>query len=362
MDAAEAGTLPLADEAEIRAALLRVLESRRFILGAEVECFEREFAAYVGVAHCIGVGSGFDALHLSLRAIGVGPGDEVVVPAHTFAATWMAVVQAGGTPVPADVDPATCNVDARSVEGALSPRTRVIVPVHLYGQPADMALLAELARSHGVDIVEDAAQAHGARYRASRVGSLGRAAAWSFYPTKNLGALGDAGAVTTDDDDLADTLRQLRNYGCTRKDHHEQAGWNSRLDELQAAVLRTRLCRLDALNARRQEIARRYLDGLAGGPVALPHVPEWADPVWHQFVVRTGQRGPLRARLKANGIRTAVHYARPPHLQPAFAAFGGRPLPVAERLADEVLSLPIRPELTDGAVSRVIDVLRSSDA
>ena len=268
----DAGTVPFLDlraaHAEVRdaldAAYRRVVGSGAYVLGAEVEAFEREFAAYCGVGHCVGVGNGLDALHLVLRAYGVGPGDEVVVPSNTFVATWLAATHAGATPVPVEPDPATYNLDPARLEAAITPRTRAIVAVHLYGQPADMDPVREVARRHGLPVVEDAAQAHGARYRGRRAGALGDAAAFSFYPGKNLGGLGDGGAVTTDDAALADRVRVLRNYGSREKYHNEVVGVNSRLDPLQAAFLRAKLPHLDAWNARRAAVAARYLDGLGG--------------------------------------------------------------------------------------------------
>lgn len=346
---------------ELEAAFERVLESGRYVLGPETEAFERSFAAYVGTRHCIGVGSGLDALHLALRAMGVGPGHEVVVPATTYIATWLAASHAGATLVPVEPDPRTYTLDPHRLERAITARTRVIVPVHLYGHPCDMAPIVELARSRGIRVLEDAAQAHGARYRGRPVGSLGDAAAWSFYPGKNLGALGDAGAVTTDDDALAERIRLLRNYGASAKYLNGCQGFNSRLDELQAALLAVKLAWLDEWNERRRAIADAYLEGLRDAPVVLPSVPGWAEPVWHLFVVRSRSRGALRRHLGELGIETGIHYPIPPHLQPAYSGLhlGGGSLPITEAIHREVVSLPMGPHLDDVDVASAIEAVRS---
>jgi dTDP-4-amino-4,6-dideoxygalactose transaminase len=330
---------------ELDEAVRRVVASGWYVLGPEAEAFEAEWAAYVGARHCVSVGNGLDALTLSLRALGVGAGDEVVVPSHTFVATWLAVAATGATPVPAEVDPDTYNLVSYDV----SAKTRAVLPVDLYGQPADIA-----EPPPGVHLVEDAAQAHGARLRGTRVGGHGRTACWSFYPGKNLGALGDGGAVTTDDDDLARTLRLLRNYGSERKYVHEQAGVNSRLDEIQAAALRVKLRHLDAWNARRADIAKHYTAALSG-VVGTPYVPPDAEPSWHLYVVRSPDRDGLASRLAARGVETLVHYPTPPHRQAAFAAsYAGTDLPVADTIAAEVLSLPMGPHLDDAMVDEVV--------
>jgi dTDP-4-amino-4,6-dideoxygalactose transaminase len=342
--------------AAIRDAVERVLRSGWYILGEETQAFEAEFAAYSGARHCIGVGNGLDALSLSLRGLGIGPGDEVIVPSNTFIATWLAVSHVGATPVPVEPDACTFNLDPARIEAALTPRTRAIVPVHLYGQPADLAPILALARSRGLRVVEDAAQAHGARYRGRRLGAHGDAVAWSFYPGKNLGALGDGGAITTDDDELAARLRLLRHYGSSVKYHHDLIGFNTRLDELQAAVLRVKLRSLDADNARRAEVANAYRSGLDGADIELPGVPDWADPVWHLFVVRHPRRDDLARRLLDAGVRTVIHYPVSPHLQPAYRSqrWPAGSFPVAERLQREVLSLPMSPCLSAGDVQAVI--------
>ncbi|HWL35803.1 MAG TPA: DegT/DnrJ/EryC1/StrS family aminotransferase [Frankiaceae bacterium] len=336
-------------EAELVEAATRVVRSGWFVLGPEVEAFEEEWATYVGARFCVSVGNGLDALTLTLRALGIGAGDEVVVPSHTFVATWLAVAAAGATPVPAEVDPATYNLTSYRV----TPRTRAVLPVHLYGQPTAVPVAASL-----VYVIEDAAQAHGATLNGVRVGGGGATACWSFYPGKNLGALGDAGAVTTSDPALAQRLRLLRNYGSERKYVHEEAGVNSRLDELQAAVLRVKLRHLDAWNARRREIASRYTSGLAG-VVETPVVAKGAEPSWHLYVVRSPDRDGLAARLRERGVETLIHYPTPPHKQAAFAGIAGS-LPVAERLAAEVLSLPIGPHLSDADVDAVIAAVRDA--
>lgn len=341
---------------EITTAIARVVDSGWYILGPEVDAFEAEYAAYCEARHCIGLANGLDALHLALRAMDVGPGDEVIVPSNTYIATWLAVSQCGATPVPVEPDERTYNIDPSLLEAAITPRTKVILPVHLYGQPADMDPILAIARKHGLRVLEDGAQAHGARYKGQRIGAHGDAVAWSFYPGKNLGALGDGGAVTTDDPELADRIRVLRNYGSRVKYVNEVQGYNSRLDPLQAAVLRVKLARLDAWNARRVDVAAAYLQGLDGCGLALPHVPEWAAPAWHLFVVRHPQRDALQQRLSEAGVGTLIHYPIPPHRQAAYAVAGFAPeaFPLASRMADEVLSLPMGPHLPmDGALAVV---------
>jgi dTDP-4-amino-4,6-dideoxygalactose transaminase len=333
---------------ELQAAFARVLDSGWYILGQEVEAFEREFAAYCEAEYCVGVGNGLEALHLILRAYGIGPGDEVIVPANTYIATWLAVSQCGATPVPVEPDDRTFNIDPSLIEAAITPRTKVILPVHLYGQPADLDPIKALAARHDLKVIEDAAQAHGARYKGRRVGGLGDAAGFSFYPGKNLGALGDGGAVVTNDAELADRVRVLRNYGSRVKYHNEVKGFNSRLDELQAALLRVKLPVLDEWNQRRRAAAARYRDRLAGCDLTLPFVPEWAEPVWHLFVVRHPRRDELQQRLQQAGIGTMIHYPVPPHLQPAYAelGYGAGAFPLTEAIHREVLSLPMGPHLT----------------
>ena len=341
---------------EVDAAVARVLGSGHYILGPEVDAFEQEFAAYCGAAQCIGLANGLDALHLALRAMDIGPGDEVIVPSNTYIASWLAVSQCGATPVPVEPLPGAFNLDPSRVEAALTPRTRVLMPVHLYGQPADLDPLLALARQHGLRVLEDAAQAHGARYKGRRIGAHGDAVAWSFYPGKNLGALGDAGAVTTNDASLAERIKVLRNYGSRVKYVNDVQGYNSRLDPIQAAVLRVKLQYLDSWNERRSKIAARYLQALAPAPLQLPKVPAWADPVWHLFVVQHPQRDLLQQQLAALGIGSLIHYPIPPHRQQAYAQarLDANAYPLADRLAAEVLSLPIGPQLADEAVDTVI--------
>lgn len=342
------------------AAYHRVMDSGWFIMGPELEAFESEFAAYSEVKHCIGVGNGLEALHLLLRAYGIGPGDEVIVPSNTFIATWLAVSQCGATPVPVEPDVKTHNIDPALVAAAITPRTRAIMPVHLYGQPADMDPINELAVKHGLIVIEDAAQAQGARYKGRRTGSLGHAAGTSFYPGKNLGALGDGGAVLTNDDAIAEKVRQLRNYGSKVKYQHDLAGYNSRLDEMQAAFLRVKLAALDEWNARRVEIAAQYSKLLAGTNIDLPHVPEYAEPVWHLYVIRSKQRDALKAYLEQQGVSTVIHYPIPPHRQACYQDFKGHNLPIAAMLAEEVLSLPMSPALKAEEVELVARTIVTS--
>lgn len=339
------------------AAYARVVDSNWLILGRELEAFEHEFADYCGAKHCVGVANGLDALFITLKAMGIGPGHEVIVPSNTYIATWLAVSYAGAKPVPVEPDERTYNLDPTLIEAAITPATRAIMPVHLYGQPADMDPINAIAKKYGLKVIEDAAQAHGARYKGRRTGSLGDAAGFSFYPGKNLGALGDGGAVVTNDDGIADQIRVLRNYGSRVKYHNEVKGFNSRLDELQAAFLREKLAVLDDWNGRRSGTAACYLDGLTGAGVILPHVPEWAEPVWHLFVVRHACRDVLQSALSAQGISTMVHYPIPPHLQGAYSelGMGQGTLPIAERIHREVLSLPMWPQLAKPSRDKVIE-------
>lgn len=356
-----AGWDELADAA--RAAFDRVLASGAYMLGPEVAAFESELAARCGVAHAIGVGNGFDALALVLRAWGIGPGDDVVVPTMTAAPTWAAVASLGARCVPVDVVEATGGLDPARLEAALTPATRAIVLVHLYGIPAEVDAVRAIAAVRGIPVVEDAAQAQGASWRGQPVGSLTEAAALSFYPTKNLGALGDAGAVLTSDPDLAERVRLLRMYGWRRPNDPDEVGVNSRLDELQAALLRVRLTRFDAWGARRAAIARRYRAELAGVPgLELPAVPEGAEPYWHLFTVRTEARDALAAALAEQGVGTAIHYAAPPVDSPAFRSEPPADAPVARRLAARTLSLPLYPQLGDAQVDAVIAAVRTSSS
>lgn len=345
---------------EIDEAIARVVSSGWFIGGPEVEQFEEDYAKYCGATYAIGVANGLDALHLALRAMDVGPGDEVIVPSNTYIATWLAVSQCGATPVPVEPDSRTFNIDPALIEAAITPRTKVILPVHLYGQPADMDPILAIAREHGLRVLEDGAQAHGARYKGQRLGAHGDAVAWSFYPGKNLGAMGDGGAVTTSDAQLADRLRVLRNYGSRVKYVNDVQGYNSRLDPLQAAILRVKLAHLDEWNARRRAIALRYHAGLTGCGLSLPHVPDGAEPVWHLYVVEHPRRDQLLEHMGKVGIGCLIHYPIAPHCQQAYAAAGWKQgdFPLAERMAAQVLSLPMGPHLLSEHADAVIDAVR----
>lgn len=337
----------------------RVIDSGWFVLGKEVDAFEESYSAYCQTNHCVGVANGLDALVLALRAMGVRPGDEVIVPSNTYIATWLAASQIGATPVPVEPDPATYNLDAARLESAITSRTKVILPVHLYGQPADLSPMREIAERHGLRILEDGAQAHGARYRGERLGCGSAIVAWSFYPGKNLGALGDGGAVTCSDPSLARSISTLRNYGSQVKYHNEVIGFNSRLDEIQAAFLQVKLAKLDAENQRRRNIAALYLAGMQNLGISLPFVPDWAEPVWHLFVIRHPDRDAFSQRLLDAGIGTVIHYPIPPHRQPAYADLGycEGAFPISEAMHREVLSLPMGPSMTDEEVERVIEAV-----
>lgn len=347
---------------EVLPALDRVAASGRYALGPEVEAFETEFAHYVGTRHCVAVNSGTSALHLALIAAGVGPGDEVVVPAMTFVATAWAVSYVGAKPVLADIDPRSYTMDVDAVEHAISSRTRAVIPVHLYGQPADMAALRDLAQRTGVTLIEDAAQAHGATYGGQRVGAFGRFGCFSFYPAKNLGAFGEGGAIVTDDDGDADRIRALRDHAQHIRYRHDELGFNYRMDALQGAVLRIKLRGLDVANERRHKIATWYEEGLADLPLGLPQTLPERCHVWHLYVVRHNNRDRLREQLAERGIAAALHYPVPIHLQPAYADLGHEvgEFPVAERLARECLSLPMFPRLSLEQVTRVAEAIAQS--
>ncbi|SFW43663.1 DegT/DnrJ/EryC1/StrS family aminotransferase [Luteibacter sp. UNCMF366Tsu5.1] len=356
LDLAEANA---AHADELKAATARVIDSGRYIMGDELEAFESEFAAWCGVRHAIGVGNGLDALTLILRAYielgALDEGDEVIVPANTFIASFLAISANRLVPVPVEPDEGTFNLDPLRIEAAIGPRTRAIMAVHLYGRLADMPAIAAIARRHNLLLIEDAAQAHGAALDGRKAGSFGDAAGFSFYPGKNLGALGDAGAVVTDDDVLASTVLALRNYGSTEKYRHAQEGVNSRLDEMQAAMLRVKLRHLDAANAARRRIAARYSAAIVHPSIQLPDAGDEGTHVWHLFVVRSAQRDALREHLSAHGVGTLVHYPIPPHRQQAYRTFRHLALPITERLHAEVLSLPMAPYLDDERVARVVD-------
>lgn len=342
----------------IQAAMAGVLASGWFIQGPQLEAFEGEFAAYCQVQHCVGVGNGLDAIVLLLRAYGIGPGDEVIVPANTFIATWLAVTAVGATVVPVEPDELTHNINPLRVTESITSRTRCIIPVHLYGQPADMDPLMALAKQYGLVVIEDNAQAQGAMYKGRPTGSLGHAAATSFYPGKNLGALGDGGAVVTNDAEIARKVRILRNYGSEKKYEHQVIGCNSRLDELQAAVLRIKLQHLSGWNDERREIASKYAAMLKGSDVILPTVPDWALPVWHLYVIRSKDRDALQACLSQAGIQTVIHYPVPPHLQPCYRGdMGNRDFSVAQTLSRKILSLPMFPGLRLDEQERVVQAV-----
>lgn len=337
----------------------RVLESTAYILGEEIPAFEREFAAYCDVGYAVGVDSGTSALELALRAFDIGPGDEVITVANTFVATVFAIAYTGATPVLVDADPITYNLDPGKIEAAITPRTRAILPVHLYGQPADMDPIMDIARRHDLIVIEDACQAHGARYQGQRVGGIGHAATFSFYPAKNLGAYGDGGMVVTNDAQVADTLQLLRNYGQREKYHHLRTGYNRRLDTLQAALLRVKLPYLDGWNAARRRIADRYAEVLPES-VVIPEVPGYAEPVWHLYVIQVPERDALRAYLAERGIATGIHYPIPIPLLPACQDLGHKAgdFPVTEAAAEQILSLPMYAEMTDADVDVVADAIR----
>jgi dTDP-4-amino-4,6-dideoxygalactose transaminase len=334
-------------ESEIRSALDEVFASGWFILGQQVKSFESEFASYLNTAHTVGVASGTDAIHLALRALDIGPGDEVVTVPNTCVPTLCGIVATGATPVLADVDPNTLTLSPAQLSDAITPKSRAVVPVHLYGHPCDMDPILAIAREHGLVVVEDCAQAHGSLYKSKKCGAFGDAAAFSFYPSKNLGAYGDAGAVATSRADVAERVRKLRNYGEERRYHHSLEGVNSRLDEIQAAVLRVKLKHLDEWNAARRSRADAYRSNLGESGVLLPHEASWAKSNNHLYVIRTDHRDALQEHLKHHGIGSYIHYPVPIHLQQAYAPLGyskGQ-FPVSEQACDRVLSLPMYPEL-----------------
>lgn len=345
------------------AAYTRVMESGWYILGQEVEAFEKEWATYCGVDHCVSVANGLDALHLTLRAMGIGPGDEVIVPSNTYIATWLAVSQVGAIPVPVEPDISTYNIDSKLIEAAITPNTKAIVPVHLYGQPANLTSIIEIGQHYNLKILSDAAQAHGAYCYGKPCGNLGDAAAWSFYPSKNLGAFGDGGAVTSNDFQLIEKIRLLRNYGSPKKYQNEVQGFNSRLDPLQAAFLRIKLGILDEWNGRRRKLAKLYNEGLKDlEDLFLPQVPEWADPNWHVYVIKVTDRDAFQRKLADKGIQTLIHYPIPPHRSGAYKNWlmNGKTLkfPRAEALAEAVISLPIGPHLNQENIETVISAIR----
>ena len=348
----------LADE--INAAMANVLRSTSFILGQDVDLFEQEFAAFCEAEYAIGVDSGTSALELLLRAYDIGAGDEVITVANTFIATTLAISYTGATPVLVDIDPKTYNIDVSQIEDTITPRTKAIMPVHLYGQPADMDSILAIAGRHDLLVIEDACQAHGARYRDRRAGSLGHAAAFSFYPGKNLGAYGDGGIVVTNDEHVADTVRMLRNYGQREKYHHLIRGFNRRLDTLQAAILRVKLRYLEEANAARRQHAKLYSELLADLPVAIPVEADFAESVYHLYVIRTENRADLASHLRDKGIASGTHYPVPIHLHPAYQdlGYGEGDIPISECYAEQMLSLPMYPELTEDMIEYTVDAIR----
>ena len=346
---------------EIDAALLEGVASTQFVLGEELVRFEEEFAAYCGVRYCVGVGSGTAAIHLALEALGVSKGDEVIVPANTFFGSVSPVLKLGAMPVLVDCDAENATIDVDAVSDAVSPRTTAVLAVHLYGHPANVDPLEQLCESHGLALIEDSCQAHGARYKGRRAGSLGKIAAFSFYPSKNLGALGDGGAVTTDDEELAQRIRLLRNLGQSSKYMHVAEGWNERLDTIQASVLRVKLRYLDGWNARRRRHAAAYEDAMMGSGISTPRAAPWAEHVWHLFAARMPRRDELRRTLAAHGIATGLHYPVPLHLQPPLAHLNGRrgSFPVTETWASQVLSLPMFAELGPHEIERVAEIVNA---
>lgn len=348
---------PLEDRLNLQAALTRVLDRSWYINGEECDAFTQEFAEYLGAKYCVGCGNGLDALTLSLKALGIGEGDEVIVPSDTFIATALAVTYAGADVVLAEPDISTFNIDASQIPKLITSKTKAIAVVHLYGQPCDMEAVMSVAREYGLMVLEDCAQAHGARYRGKRIGTFGDAAGFSFYPGKNLGALGDAGAVVTDSESVADKVKALGNYGSDYKYHHIYQGHNSRLDEIQAAVLCTKLPLLDETNAYRAYVAKRYIDGITNPDIILPYVPEYAEPVWHIFAVRTSRRDELEQYLSDLGIHTLKHYPIPIHQQKAYDGYFHGTYPVAEEISRTQLSLPMYYGITDEQIDYVIDAI-----
>lgn len=345
---------------EIDRAVTRVLGSGRYILGREVEAFEEEYGRYCDVKYCFGVANGMNALELALNAIDVGPGDEVIVPAHTFIATWLAVSQCGAIPVPAEPDEDSYNISVSEIERLITPRTKAVIPVHLYGQPVDLDKILKLAKKHNLRVIEDAAQAHGAKYDGKRIGGHADLVAWSFYPIKNLGAFGDGGAVTTNDKTLGVRIKVLRNYGCEKKHETVLMGRNSRLDPIQAAVLRVKLRYLDEWNERRNIIASRYNSTLDGSRLKLPKISQRTESAWHLYVIRCAERDQLQQELSKRNIETLIHYPVPPHLQPVYLRSyeNRKQRPITEQISREILSIPIGPHQDSVQTDYIIDCLR----
>jgi len=348
---------------EFHTAFNRVLQSGWFVMGPELEAFEAEFSAYCGVNFCVGVGNGLDAIHLLLRAYGIGAGDEVIVPANTYIATWLAVTQTGATVVPVEPDIATFNIDPALIDAAVTSRTKAILPVHLYGHVAQMDAIMKVAAKHDLIVIDDCAQGHGACFSGRRIGALAHASAFSFYPGKNLGALGDGGAITTDNDEIADKVRALRNYGSSEKYHNDVLGFNSRLDELQAAFLREKLPHLDTWNEKRRKVAEIYTRGLAGAEnIILPKAQCPESHVWHLYVVRIQNRDKVAGFLKDKGVGTLIHYPVAPYMQQAYkdAGFGADDFPISTKMHDEVLSLPMHPLMTEEQAQYVVNATKQA--
>lgn len=347
---------------ELRIAFERVLDSGYYILGSEVTEFEKEFSDYCNTKFCVGVGNGLEALQLILRAMEVGEGDEVIVPSNTYIATWLAVSHIGAVPIPVEPDVKTYNIDPRLIEAAITGKTKAIIAVHLYGQTADMDGINAVAKKHNLKVIEDAAQAQGALYKGRKAGSLADAAGFSFYPGKNLGALGDAGAVTTNSSELAEKIRVLRNYGSRVKYYNEVKGFNSRLDEMQAAFLRVKLEKLDDWNKRRKDIAIIYFEKLNKSDIILPFVPDWAEPAWHLFVIRSQSRNEIQKELQKRGVGTLIHYPVPPHLSDAYKGMSGNNLSFekARIIADTILSIPMGPHLSSAQAGTVAEALETA--
>jgi dTDP-4-amino-4,6-dideoxygalactose transaminase len=342
---------------EIDVAVHRVLASGRYIQGEEVESFESNFAAFVEAQHCVGVANGLDAIYLALRALGVGEGDEVIVPAHTFIATWLAVTNCGATPVPVEPGLDGFNIDPTLIEAVITNKTKAVIMVHLYGQPCDIDAIHKVVTRHGIRVIEDAAQAHGATYKGRRIGGHSDVVTWSFYPGKNLGAFGDGGAITTNDGILAERIRTMGNYGSKTKYQHAEIGVNSRLDPIQAAVLNVKLGHLDKWNRRREEIALKYIEYFRDSKIVSPTTNNWSNSAWHLFVVRSSERNNLSQQLLEHGIETVIHYPKPPHQQLAYShSFKSRKFAVTENLCGEILSIPNGPSMTDEAVAYVCEV------
>ena len=342
-------------------AITNVYDRNWFVLGDELKIFEKAFAHFSSTSHCVGVGNGLDALFIALKACGIGSGDEVIVPAHTFLATWLAVTRTGANIIPVDADSGTFNIDVQKVDAAITKKTKAMIPVHLYGQPCDMTALSSIANRRGIFVIEDNAQAHGATWKGKITGSFGDVSATSFYPVKNMGALGDGGAIVTSNNDFAQFARRYRNYGFETKNVAEDQGVNSRLDEIQAAVLNVKLKYIQRWNDERIELATVYLNNLVGiGDIKLPLAPAEVRHVYHLFVIRTSKRDALREYLNAHHIETAIHYPIPPHLQKCYKALAYKKgdYPVAEDIASTALSLPLWPGMEKAQVERVCDVVR----